>query len=164
MLVEPDISKEEFGGILEGMELLLHLLKNVPHAEPRDIARMLRAGLDKIEASGIKRVVDANDAATDAHDHYYAQVAQRHGFITQWAVYEAGPVNMGNVPYVLASEMLYIDEAGNSHGPVKLEDTPSWLMLWRAAESLIVQSRNASDKTIVGFYDEGTLLKVRVST
>jgi hypothetical protein len=163
LLIEPEITKHEFQGMRIGMSMLRSMLEQVQYMSADQIASTLDSSIGVFERSGIARTEGENDAVIMAHDNYYAGVRERHNLTTNWAVYETGCKTMGGMPYAGKYQMQYTDEHGNTYGPIDLEEDPSWLGLWKAADSLIVQSIDPEDKFIEGFEVQGNLIKVVIA-
>lgn len=164
LLIEPTITPQEFQGMTAGLSMLRSLLAQVEYLPPEQIASTIESSIGVFERAGIDRIQGENDAVIMAHDNYYAGVRERHGLTSNWAVYEAGPESMGGMPYAGSYKMQFTDEHGRTYGPIDIEEEdPSWLRLWKAADSLIVQSIDPEEKFIEGFEVEGHLIKVVIA-
>jgi hypothetical protein len=163
LLIEPEITKQEFQGMRTGMSMLRSMLEHIEHMSPQQIASTLESSIGVFERAGISRIEGENDAAITACDHYYDGVRERHGLTSQWAVYETGSKTMGDMPYAGKYQMQFTDEHGHTYGPIDVEEDPSWLGLWKAADSLIVQSIDPEEKFIEGFEVQGNLIKVVIA-
>jgi hypothetical protein len=100
------------------------------------------------------------DAAKAELDQFYESIGHQYGLFSVWRNYSVKIDRFADAPYKGIFEMAYTAPNGAKSGPVLTDDNPSWLRLWRDAESIISKVQDPAGVTITGFRAENGVLHV----
>lgn len=147
MNIAPQLTSQEFSDI-HNAKCELHSIANSLEGvvSERIYARIEQA--IQLLNKGLKSAYEQDEAAENRRSAHYDAVSEANEFKTIWSIYEVDDLN---APFAgAATKLVYKDHWGKKEVVVPINGN-TWVDLWRAAETAIMQSGDAHHVFIEGF-------------